>query len=240
MARDLAAIHADAPLLALCAKLREMQAEWQRRWAATPDAGGDTPEDRALKEYHDWTWPGVRVSASERGERDLVRQLLTHRATTPEGRQAKAAVVLATEDAALYCDGDGRDDSLCLVLDVLREAAGDARSPLGDAALAAPAAVETCRRREVPSTLRAHASTAAAPSGDQAARPAPVSLASPWAKHANGTYRATLSDGRGVWVWSPAPGEWRYGLLSGCEDVPNTYGAPRLHLAKADCLALAG
>ena len=69
---------------------------------------------------------------------------------------------------------------------------------------------------------------------------APVSLARPWAKQADGAYRATLADGRGVWVWSPAPGEWRYGLLSGCEDVPNTYGAPRLHLAKADCLALAG
>lgn len=66
-----------------------------------------------------------------------------------------------------------------------------------------------------------------------------VSLASPWVKDAGGVHRASLADGRGVWVWAFAPGDWRYGLLSGCEDVPNTYAAPRLHLAKADCLALA-
>jgi len=67
----------------------------------------------------------------------------------------------------------------------------------------------------------------------------PVNLARPWAEDAEGVYRSALVDGRGVWVWAAGPGDWRYGPLSGCEDVPNTFAAPRLHLAKADCLALA-
>ncbi len=117
----------DAPLLALCAKLRAQQAEWQRLWAATPDTGDDTPADAALEQYSDFTWPGIRASADGQ---DLPSQLLSHRATTPEGRQAKAVAVLAMEEAGLYCDS--RDDSVDLMLDVLCEAAGSARLPIGD------------------------------------------------------------------------------------------------------------
>ena len=83
------AVDADADLLVLCAQLDTMQAEWQRLYDATSDAGPlTTPADRAWQDYSDNVWPGVRIAIW--GNRpphpnDMPSRLRTIRATTAEG-----------------------------------------------------------------------------------------------------------------------------------------------------------
>ncbi len=100
--------HPDADLLALCARLAEMQAEWQRLWEPTSeDWGLDAPPvteaDHIWLRYNDHVWPGIHISGqTPRHPDDLPAQLLDYRPVTPEGVRAKAAAVLAMEDAACY------------------------------------------------------------------------------------------------------------------------------------------
>jgi hypothetical protein len=61
---------------------------------------------------------------------DYPAQPLTLRATTPEGIRAKAAAIIAMDEAATYCDGC--DDSYVLCLSLLRDAAASAYQPLGE------------------------------------------------------------------------------------------------------------
>ena len=119
--------HSDAALLALCAQLEEMQTEWQRLYDATSDEDEiTTAADRAWQDYSDHVWPLVHSNSA--GAFDLPAKLLAMPATTPEGVRAKAAAVLAIEDAAAYCDD--RDDGRELILSVLRDLVGTAyRSP---------------------------------------------------------------------------------------------------------------
>ena len=126
----------DADLLALCAQLRVLQAGWQRLWDATsgmPD-GEESPADLILDRYTAWVWPGTMLAdvAGLTRDADPVRMLLVLPATTPEGLQAKAAAVLALDDAGGY-SGCDRSDHWQIVTAVLRDAAGDAAMPLGDA-----------------------------------------------------------------------------------------------------------
>jgi hypothetical protein len=86
--------HADGELLALCARLAEMQAEWQRLYDRTPDDGPETAADHVWQDYSDTVWPGG----------DLPGQLCMLQATTPAGLQAKGAAILALDDVAAYCD----------------------------------------------------------------------------------------------------------------------------------------
>ncbi len=125
--------HLDAELLALCDRLREMQAEWQRLYDATSDRGPlTTPADLAWKAYSDDVWPGVRVSTW--GDRplhpdDVPGRLRMVCATTAEGKAAKARAILALEEASAYLDC--RDDVIDLMLSLMRDVAG----------------IETCRRQ---------------------------------------------------------------------------------------------
>ena len=126
----------DAALLALCAQLRVLQVRWQRLWDATsgtPD-GEESPADLLLDRYAAWVWPGTMLAdvAGLTRDADPVRMLLVLPATTPEGLQAKAAAALALDDAGNYSDGD-RSDHWQIVTAMLRDAAGDAAMPLGDA-----------------------------------------------------------------------------------------------------------
>ncbi len=126
----------DADLLALCAQLRVLQAGWQRLWDATsgtPD-GEESPADLILDRYTAWVWPAVRLSdvSGLTSAADPVRMLLDLPATTPEGLRAKAAAVLALDDAGDYSDRD-RADQWQLVAALLREVAGTAAMPLGAA-----------------------------------------------------------------------------------------------------------
>jgi hypothetical protein len=60
-----------------------------------------------------------------------------------------------------------------------------------------------------------------------------------WTQDADGVYRATC-NGRPIWVWRVAVGEWNYGTTTTSRvDVPCRYGAPRRHLAMADAVTLA-
>ena len=125
--------NADAELLDVCAKLRERQAEWQRLWAAvSEDSDGKSPEDRALDDYSERVWPGTRVRKVH--DEDLPAQLLNLCATTPEGRAAKAAAIVAMEDVYDYLDIEicGRDDDSDLQMSALRDCAGGARIPVGE------------------------------------------------------------------------------------------------------------
>ena len=124
----------DAALLALCAQLEEMQAEWQRLYDATSDeADLTTPADFAWQAYSDTVWPGLNFTTWRREGRDPADEpgcLLDLPATTPAGLQAKAAAVLAIDEAASYLT-DCRNDSAELWQSVIRDAAGPAHRPLG-------------------------------------------------------------------------------------------------------------
>ena len=126
----------DADLLALCAQLRVLQTGWQRLWDATsgtPD-GEESPADLILDRYTAWVWPAVRLSdvSGLTSAADPVRMLLDLPATTPEGLQAKAAAVLALDDAGGY-SGCDRSDHWQFVMALVRDAAGSAAMPLGEA-----------------------------------------------------------------------------------------------------------
>ena len=126
----------DADLLALCARLRGLQAEWQRLCDATSDVpGGDgSPADLIFEFYSNWVWPGACLPDAQRlmPGTDPVRLLLDLPATTPDGLQAKAAAVLALDDAGGY-SGCDRSDHWQFVMTLVRDAAGTAAMPLGEA-----------------------------------------------------------------------------------------------------------
>ena len=114
----------DADLLTLCATLEKMRAEWQRLYDATSEEDElTTPADFAWRNYSDHVWPLVHSNSftAPAGVVDYPAKLLTLRATTPEGIQAKAAAIVAMDEASSYCDG--RDDSYALCLSLLRDAA---------------------------------------------------------------------------------------------------------------------
>ncbi|MGI4796951.1 MAG: hypothetical protein ACRYG8_23445 [Janthinobacterium lividum] len=127
---------ADAELLAVCVRLGEMQAEWQQLYDATSDAPElTTPADHAWQGYSDDVWPGVRRAVIAGGRKprdpvDLPARLHDLPATTPEGRAAKAAAILALDEAAAYCDS--RDDICQLYMALAHDVAGGAYRPLGD------------------------------------------------------------------------------------------------------------
>ena len=120
----------DAALLALCAQLDDMHAEWQRLYDATSDADElTTPADHAWRAYSDDVWPHTALQPKGSTAPDVPALLLTHPATTLEGLQAKSAAILAINAAADYCDL--RDDGLDLALSLARDAAGIAFCPVG-------------------------------------------------------------------------------------------------------------
>ncbi len=106
--------HPDAALLVLCARLEEMQAEWQRLYDLTSEEDElTTAADHAWQTYSAELWPGLRLSPWSRKERDPVDipgRLVDLPATTSEGLRAKAAAVLALDEAAGYLT-DCRNDS---------------------------------------------------------------------------------------------------------------------------------
>ena len=124
----------DAALFALCAQLEDMQAEWQRLYDLTSEEDElTTPADHAWQAYSDNTWPGLCLSpwtSKGRNPADLPAQLVDLPATTPAGLQAKAAAVLALDEATGYLS-DCRNDSAELWASVVRDAAGNAYRPLG-------------------------------------------------------------------------------------------------------------
>ena len=123
--------HPDAALLAVCAQLVAMQAEWQRLYDATSDNDElTTAADFAWQAYNDDVWPGTGFQPRDCDTVDVPAKLLTLRATTPEGMQAKAAAILAMDDAGDYTH-DIRDDSFELMLSLIEDVAGLARRPLG-------------------------------------------------------------------------------------------------------------
>ena len=125
--------HPDCELLDLCTQLTGMQAEWQRLYDATSDCDDlTTPADHAWQRYSEDVWPRVGFQPCEGATPDLPARLLTLPATTPDGLQAKAAAILAMDDAATYCDL--RDDSYALCLSLVRDAAGLDHRPPGDSA----------------------------------------------------------------------------------------------------------
>ena len=78
-------------------------------------------------------WPGLNFNTWRRESRDpadLPGRLVDQPATTPAGLQAKAAAVLAIDEAASYLT-DCRNDSAELWASVIRDAAGSAHRPLG-------------------------------------------------------------------------------------------------------------
>ena len=134
----MSAIHPDAELLALCAQLAEMQAEWQRLWEPTSDEVPSTTEaDHAWDRYHRYVWPCTHPSHPEMTGEDLGARLLTLRATTLEGMQAKAAAILAMEEASGYT-WDCRDDSCQLATSLMEDVAGVMCPKLGADAPALP------------------------------------------------------------------------------------------------------
>jgi hypothetical protein len=114
-----------------------MQAEWQRLWHFTgEDWGLDDPPttdaDREWLAYNDHVWPAIHISGqTPRHPDDLPGQLLDFRPVTVEGMRAKAAAVLAMDDAACY-GADGRDDASAFYHSVLVDAAGAARMLMGE------------------------------------------------------------------------------------------------------------
>ena len=126
----------DAELLAACAQLRGLEDEWNRLYAATTDADElITPADHAWQTFSDDVWPGIALSAQRRrgdarDPADLPRRLLELRASTPEGLAAKAAAILALEDAGCWCEL--RDDSFDFTRSLLKDAAGALHRPMAD------------------------------------------------------------------------------------------------------------
>ncbi len=127
---ELARRSPDAALLALCARLTEMQAAWQRLYDATSDEQEiTTAADRAWQQYSDDVWPRTALQPRGSNTPDVPALLMTLKATTREGLAAKAAAILALDAATSYCDL--RDDSLELCMSLVRDAAGSAFRPLG-------------------------------------------------------------------------------------------------------------
>ena len=97
------------------------------------DVGRDeltTPADHAWQAYSDTVWPGLNFTTWRREGRDpadMPGRLLDLPATTPAGLQAKAAAVLAIDEAASYLT-DCRNDTAELWASVIRDAAGTAPS----------------------------------------------------------------------------------------------------------------
>ncbi len=122
--------HPEAALLALCAQLEKMRTEWQRLYDATSDEDElTTPADHAWQAYSEDVWPRTALQPKGCTTQDVPALLLTHPAITLEGLRAKAAAILALDEAAGYLM-DCRDDSLDLSLSVIRDAAGPPfRSP---------------------------------------------------------------------------------------------------------------
>jgi hypothetical protein len=127
----------DADLLDLCAKLAAMQAEWQRLWNFTSEDWGldgppTTEADHEWLRYNDEVWPAINISGqSPRHPDDLPGRLLDFHPVTPEGIRAKAAAVLAMDDAGCY-GADLRNDSYELYHSALVDAAGPARCLMGE------------------------------------------------------------------------------------------------------------
>ena len=128
-------VHPDAALLNLCVQIDEMRGEWQRLWLLTSDGPAlETEVGRAWQGYSDNVWPGVILSDWNRiAPGDVVGQLRVLRATTPEGLKAKAAAIMALENAATYCDC--RNDAAQLWASVVEDAAGDGWPRVGEEAL---------------------------------------------------------------------------------------------------------
>jgi hypothetical protein len=123
-------------LLSVCARLADLQAQWQGYWAATPDEPNGGPDDIVFKSFSTWNWPGVRLgdwAHEDSSVIDLPALLLTLPATTTEELRAKAAAVLAISDVSDYT-GDCRTDEMELLRSVARDAAGPAFRPVGHAA----------------------------------------------------------------------------------------------------------
>ncbi len=117
-----------------------MQAEWQRLYNATSDDDDlTTPADSAWQAFSDDVWPGVRAASrawrdDHYNPHDLPGQLRHLRATTPEGIAAKAAAILALDDAGAWTDL--RDDSYQLNRSLLEDAAGALHTAIGSDAKA--------------------------------------------------------------------------------------------------------
>jgi len=128
--------HPDAALLILCGELRVLQGEWHALWHLTTedwglDAPPVTPADREWLAFNDHVWPAISISGqTPRHPDDLPGSLLDFHPTTAEGIRAKAAAVLAMEDAASY-GADCRSDSCELTHSVLIDTVGSARMLLG-------------------------------------------------------------------------------------------------------------
>ena len=116
--------HPDAALLALCARIDVMRAEWQRLWWLTSNGPAlETEADRAWQDYSDTIWPGIGLSDWNRIEPgDAVGELRTLCATTPEGLKAKARAIMALDNAATY--SDCRNDAAQLWQSIVEDAAG--------------------------------------------------------------------------------------------------------------------
>ena len=122
--------HPDAALLILCGKLRTLQEQWQRLWAATPEVGEPGPADAAWRDYSDHVWPGVSRQGVDCAS-DPVRGLIAIKATTLEGMRAKAAAINALDDAGGYLMSV-RDDSYELMMSLLQDVAGPAAMLIGE------------------------------------------------------------------------------------------------------------
>jgi hypothetical protein len=126
-----------------------MQAEWQHLWQFTSeDWGLDDPPatdaDRKWLQFNDYVWPAIHISGqTPRHPDDLPGQLLDFRPVTVEGMRAKAAAVLAMDDAACY-GADARDDACELYQSVLVDAAGTARMLMGEDAQASTTPLPGC------------------------------------------------------------------------------------------------
>ncbi|MGI4939600.1 MAG: hypothetical protein ACRYHQ_03345 [Janthinobacterium lividum] len=130
---------ADEELLAVCARLTLMQAEWQRLYDATSDTGPlTTRADLAWQYYGSMVWPGV--DNSDRGDDtpkddDIPARLRLLRATTRAGQAAKASAILALEEASGYTDS--RNDSWEILVSLVRNVAGFDTHNLGEEAASA-------------------------------------------------------------------------------------------------------
>ena len=133
-------VHPDADLLALCARLAELQEEWQRLWQPTSeDWGLDAPPiteaDHTWLAFNDHVWPAVNLSRWSLKEDlhpdDLPGQLLDLHAATPEGARAKAAAILAMEDASYY-GANVRNDACEMLHSALLDVVGPARCLMGE------------------------------------------------------------------------------------------------------------
>ena len=131
--------HPDADLLALCVRLSEMQAEWQRLYDATSDEPRlTTPADHAWNDYSNMVWPCVMLSVWDDRPLhpdDVPGRLRLLRAKTPEGQTAKATALLALEEAACW-GSECRDDAIELMHSLLRDVAGIESHNLGGDAIA--------------------------------------------------------------------------------------------------------